>query len=54
MKIFRNYFFRQQLLSIPDDDISPQRSPAQAVLSAAGMVIWVMFWIQLIGNFTRQ
>jgi hypothetical protein len=29
--------------SIPDNDILPQRSHAQAVISAFGMVIWVMF-----------
>jgi hypothetical protein len=42
LKIFYKLFF-QATIPIPDDDIHPQRSPSQAVISAFWMVIWVMF-----------
>jgi hypothetical protein len=38
LKIFTNYFFRAAI-PIPDNDILPQRSPSQVVISAFGMVI---------------
>jgi hypothetical protein len=34
--------FFQAAIPIPDNDILPQRSPSQVVISAFGMVIWVI------------
>jgi hypothetical protein len=49
LKLFYNYFF-QAATPIPDDDILPQRSPTQEVISAFGMVFWVIFWSTPNGN----
>jgi hypothetical protein len=43
-----------RIIRFSDDDTPPQRSPTQAVISAFGMVIWVIFWPSTNGNLIRE
>jgi hypothetical protein len=38
-----------RIIRSSDNDTNPNRSPTQAVMSAFGMVIWVILWLSASG-----
>jgi hypothetical protein len=49
-----NTLFGDHNYRSPDNDTNPNRSPSQVVISAFGMVIWVILWLSATGFLFRD